>query len=240
MAVLRAYKGVSMTDLRSNIGPGIPKDDVQLTVTKGDITTVYTGHFSFEDHVWSGTINSVTLLDHGHKSWAVAGLSLDTHYAIEGSNLLKSYRAAFRGDDLLYGSAQADRLLGFGGQDTLRGGKGNDVLAGGVGNDKLLGGEGNDLIRGDEGADYLRGGAGRDLLTGGAGSDHFVFGANDGRDKITDFQNGTDRLEILGDVKFSDLHIAKLGTAVTVSFEHTVITIDHTSLAAIGAEDFLF
>lgn len=240
MAILRAYTGVSMTDLRSNIGRATYADGTRVTVTNGDVTTTYTGAFSHTDDAWAGTIHAVTLFDHGHKSWAVSGLSLETRYAMAGTGLLDAYRAAFRGDDRLYGSAQADRLLGFAGKDAISGGKGNDVLAGGVGNDNLSGGAGNDLLRGDEGADHLRGGAGRDILTGGKGADHFVFAAHEGHDKITDFQNGVDRLEILGDVTFADLHIAKVGTSVAVSFDHTVITLDHTKLAAIGAEDFLF
>ncbi|WP_338067654.1 VCBS domain-containing protein, partial [Neisseria weixii] len=60
------------------------------------------------------------------------------------------------------------------------------------GNDTLIGGSGNDI---------LFGGAGNDTLTGGVGADKFVFLANgnSGRDVITDFQAGKDK------VVFADL-----------------------------------
>ena len=45
-------------------------------------------------------------------------------------------------------------------------------------------------------ADTIEGGAGGDTLTGGAGADTFVFKSGDGNDKITDFTNGTDTIDL--------------------------------------------
>ncbi len=122
------------------------------------------------------------------------------------------------GNDMLDGSYQNDTLSGGEGNDTLDGGGGNDSLDGGVGNDildgaggndKLAGGEGNDLLDGGDGNDTLNGGAGNDTLyggddadklTGGAGSDLFCISAADaGKDTITDFKIGEDKL-VIGDV----------------------------------------
>ena len=47
-------------------------------------------------------------------------------------------------DDLMTGSAAANRLSALGGADTVRGSAGNDVLIGGGGADTLIGGEGID------------------------------------------------------------------------------------------------
>ncbi|KQM97916.1 hypothetical protein ASE85_13670 [Sphingobium sp. Leaf26] len=55
------------------------------------------------------------------------------------------------GNDMLTGSAEANRLIANAGNDTLNGQDGNDVLQGGAGNDRLNGGMGNDTI--DGGAD---------------------------------------------------------------------------------------
>ncbi|MFD1626626.1 hypothetical protein ACFSBS_18465, partial [Azospirillum griseum] len=47
--------------------------------------------------------------------------------------------------------------------------------------------------------DILFGSSGSDTLTGGAGADTFLFTApNHGLDTVTDFQAGTDRIEIVG------------------------------------------
>lgn len=59
--------------------------------------------------------------------------------------------------------------------------------------------DGSDIVRSGAGDDRLTGGRGADLLAGGAGADHFVWLAPDeGGDVVLDFQDGTDRLELLG------------------------------------------
>jgi Ca2+-binding RTX toxin-like protein len=99
------------------------------------------------------------------------------------------------GDDLLSGGAGNDALLGHGGADTLRGGSGNDTLGGE---------DGADILSGGGGADLLSGGTGADRMTGGTGPDTFVFrsgaetGAGRQRDVITDFDPGSDRLDLSG------------------------------------------
>jgi hypothetical protein len=97
------------------------------------------------------------------------------------------------GDDSHVGTRWNDTLQGLGGNDLLQGGAGRDVLFGGNGNDTLDGGAGNDV---------LVGGPGRDVLMGGAGADVFRFAATThagnggGRDQITDFVSGLDRMDL--------------------------------------------
>jgi Ca2+-binding RTX toxin-like protein len=95
--------------------------------------------------------------------------------------------------DVLSGTNGANELLGRDGNDTLFGRGGNDILEGGAGADRLDGGTGRDR---------LEGGEGNDLLTGGTGRDTFVFASafreNQGRDTITDFEAGLDRIELRG------------------------------------------
>ncbi|MFC2970460.1 M10 family metallopeptidase C-terminal domain-containing protein [Acidimangrovimonas pyrenivorans] len=82
---------------------------------------------------------------------------------------------------------QGAEQLGGAGADTLTGGAGADLLAGGAGDDRLVGQGGDDI---------LVGGAGSDTLTGGAGADTFVFAGDGGRDVVTDFTAGEDRLDL--------------------------------------------
>ena len=102
------------------------------------------------------------------------------------------------GNDEIDGGAGNDRLFGLGGNDEIDGGLGNDLLDGGDGADDLDGEGGNDSLFGGAGNDLLNGGAGNDVLTGGAGADVFEFYRGSGRDVITDFINGLDRIEIDG------------------------------------------
>lgn len=103
---------------------------------------------------------------------------------------------ALGGSDILIGAAAADVLDGGAGRDFVFGRGGNDNLYGGLGNDLLEGGAGADRLLGGTGRDHLAGGRGTDVLTGGAGRDVFVFEKGDGRDRITDFTNNIDDIEI--------------------------------------------
>ena len=102
------------------------------------------------------------------------------------------------GNDLMKGANGNDILGGGEGNDSLSGGAGNDILYGGNGNDALMGNMGNDMLFGGAGNDVLNGGLGNDRLFGGAGMDTFVFGANEGKDTILDFDAARDHIDLGG------------------------------------------
>lgn len=106
------------------------------------------------------------------------------------------------GDDVLTDTLGIDRLQGLGGNDTLTGLGGQDTL---------LGDDGNDTLFGNGGGDTLFGGSGSDTLTGGVGRDIFVLERGLGRDRITDFRDGQDRLGLSDSLKFRDLTILQRG-----------------------------
>lgn len=91
-------------------------------------------------------------------------------------------------DDRLRGTDGDDQITGKGGDDRLEGRDGDDLLVGGFGRDRLEGDEGRDTLRGGADDDRLRGDDDNDVLAGGAGSDTFQFDADDGQDRITDFE----------------------------------------------------
>ena len=69
---------------------------------------------------------------------------------------------------------------------------GNDednIITGNKGRNTLLGGEGDDVIGG---------GRGDDSMTGDDGADTFVFKFGGDRDVITDFEVGTDKINLVG------------------------------------------
>ncbi|HHC29184.1 MAG TPA: calcium-binding protein, partial [Rhodobacterales bacterium] len=103
------------------------------------------------------------------------------------------------GMDALNGDNGNDVICGDGGDDSINGGNGNDKLMGGDDNDRLFGGNGRDVLKGGSGSDLLAGDGGNDRMTGGTGEDIFYFaGASTGRDTITDFEHGYDRLDLIG------------------------------------------
>ncbi|MEO0408262.1 MAG: M10 family metallopeptidase C-terminal domain-containing protein, partial [Cyanobacteria bacterium P01_A01_bin.135] len=61
-----------------------------------------------------------------------------------------------------------------------------------------MGTDGDDMLVGSSAADVLNGMGGDDMYTGGAGADSFVFSIAQGVDTITDFEVGSDRIELSG------------------------------------------
>lgn len=154
------------------------------------------------------------------------------------------------GADLITGGAGADSLVGDAGADLAQGGGGRDVIMGGAGRDVLEGGGGRDTIEGDGGRDRLDGGAGFDVLTGGrgadtltggGGSDRFVFGSNHGRDEITDFVQGRDKIVIeTGLLDFDLLRITQNGDDVQIRTGGGRVIVLDDEVENFEASDFIF
>ncbi|MEO1144895.1 MAG: Ig-like domain-containing protein [Cyanobacteria bacterium J06638_22] len=160
------------------------------------------------------------------------------------------------GTDTLLGGVDNDRLLGGSGNDLMRGNLGNDQLNGGVGNDVMFGGTGNDTLNGQGGNDVIRGGAGRDVIRGGLGSDRIsgelgndrittgngrdriTIRRGHGFDRVTDFQNGQDRI-VLGGLRFADLTISQQDSDVLIrSGSERLLLLQNTRVGQINAADF--
>ncbi len=130
------------------------------------------------------------------------------------------------GSDHLFGGNGIDRLTGGSGNDSLSGGNKNDRLSGGNGSDRLSGGNGSDRLFGGNGIDRLTGGVGNDTLRGGGGNDIFQINSGVGRDVITDYISGDDRIKLLGGITENDLTFSYLRG-------HTRIKDDEGDLLAI-------
>lgn len=152
------------------------------------------------------------------------------------------------GDDVLFGDGGNDTLNGGAGADELHGGSGNDGFFGGGGDDHIYGDAGIDTIYGDGGNDVIDGGIGDDVLRGGAGADTFVQGIGGGSDRILDFQDGIDKLDLsaltwVGAV--ADLHLVQTSaTSTTIYYFDGVgdVSLKVVSAAPIilDGSDFLF
>ena len=136
----------------------------------------------------------------------------DTLYGGDGVDKLYGQS----GDDLLVGSAGADRLDGGNGVDTasyeqstagvnvlINSGRASIASLGGDAEGDVLksvevviGSSFDDTLKGNDLANVLDGGAGDDVLTGNDDADTFAFGIGSGRDTVTDFDAGEDRLDL--------------------------------------------
>lgn len=146
----------------------------------------------------------------------------------------------------LTGNFLGNTLTGNAGGNQLFGRLGADTLLGGAGSDSLNGGDGDDRLFAGAGADTLAGGAGSDQLQGGIGADLFVFARDGGRDRVTDFVAGEDRLDFTRDnriTSFNDLtnnHLRVSGDNVVITAGTDVVVLVNVRVSDLDAGDFLF
>ena len=150
------------------------------------------------------------------------------------------------GDDTIKGDSGDDTITGGAGDDTIDGGEGDDTINAGSGDDVIRGGAGDDTIKGGSGDDTITGGAGDDTLTGDSGADTFVFGPGHGHDRITDFTDGEDVIDlsqISGVTGFDDLTITQDGDDTVIDLsahDGGTIRLENFDVDDLDANDFLF
>lgn len=157
---------------------------------------------------------------------AIGGSGDDGIYGNSANNMLK-------------GGGGKDWLFGFGGADDLIGGGKRDKLSGSGGNDDLNGGGGRDRLKGGNGRDDFFGGKGNDKHTGGKGADTFYFDTTvrSGKDKITDFEDGKDMIEIAGGGKVT---WSRDGDDTVVVWNKGQVTLLGVDEGLINNDDFNF
>lgn len=125
---------------------------------------------------------------------------------------------------------------------TLQAAASGQTVAGGNADDAIVGGPGNDLLQGFGGDDILFDGAGTDQMSGGAGADIFILAADGQRDVITDFQPGTDRLDLsswTGLTTASQLQITTRYWGAEIRFQAEVLELRHAAGISITQADIL-
>ncbi len=174
-------------------------------------------------------------------------------------------------DDILTGDAGDNVLSGVAGDDRFDGGDGADQINGGDGNDtvtyensdagvtvNLLNGqtsgghaEGDRLssvenVIGSDFDDVIISGTTDNIMTGGAGSDTFEFRSTTANDVISDFESGTDFIDLthLGFSGFAELSslLTDTGDDLVLTFaDGGTITFEGLDdISDLTADDFLF
>jgi Ca2+-binding RTX toxin-like protein len=167
--------------------------NVEQLVMTGNAVTIGTGNAQ-DNTLYGVTASGANTL--------IGGLGNDTYIVGAGDVVIET---AGQGVDAVY--AYADHALAAGSSvEYLIGVAGAGMtLTGNELNNGIFGTSFADTINGGGGTDWLLGGAGADTLTGGTGIDTFILtsigdssvGAGN-RDVITDFLDGTDRIDLSG------------------------------------------
>lgn len=107
--------------------------------------------------------------------------------------------------------------------------------------ENVTGWQGHDFITGDGNNNRLDGRNGNDTLTGNGGSDTFIF--SNGADRITDFQNGVDHVEIssiFGATNYGQLNIAQSGANTVITLGVNSLTLNNFLSSNLDSTDFSF
>ena len=156
------------------------------------------------------------------------------------SVVVEAERMATSGNDVIQGSAANDRISGLKGNDRLVGLAGADTLVGGDGRDILQGDSGNDLLNGGAGNDRLIGGPGRDRITTGSGRDTIVVGLREGFDRVIDFTDRRDRIELTGRLSFGQLRLRQRGDDTLVQVGRVnLLVLEDTRTSLLNQADFV-
>lgn len=89
--------------------------------------------------------------------------------------------------------------------ESVIGGASDELLIGTPKGDVIIGGDGNDRIKGKSGHDRILDGDGKDQVWGGPGRDVFEFAADGKQDKLRDFQDGFDLIDLSAASNVDDL-----------------------------------
>ncbi|TBV04491.1 calcium-binding protein [Stutzerimonas kirkiae] len=211
-------------------GEGIVQEDLSISRKGNDLI------IRVKDASDSTNTDQLTV-----KNWySSAGYQIESVEFSDGHKLLAGQLTQL--GHIIYGTEEADTLVGFDAGVTITAGAGDDTLASiGRGTNTLLGGEGNDsitysyyadnTIEGGEGDDRIQvdythnsssnkntisGGRGNDVIVAGYARDTYLFNRGDGQDSITDY-GGTDKLVFGNGINSDDLWLRRAGNSLEVS-----------------------
>lgn len=175
----------------------------QISWGAGKVTYIFqmTGTYDAHLYVWGGDALPLMTRKADLKAFAQ---SITSYEQIQSGPLAEGQNIKFM-DLPGVTRTQNDKIIGTSGNDVFDGGKGKDLIIGGKGNDQLSGGKGKDTLKGGAGRDLLDGGEGNDRLIGGSKADSFVFKAGSGFDRVLDFQDDIDSLQLNSDLWTGDL-----------------------------------
>ncbi|MBF0613446.1 MAG: hypothetical protein HQL55_20230, partial [Magnetococcales bacterium] len=159
--VVDSYTSVFRTSRESITFNGPKGKRVTFTLTGNFTTTLY---YLSATTTYTGTINSITIVDDQGGRYAISGSIPVINILMETTDFEVLLPIVFVGNDNLTGNTGSDSLLGYSGNDTINGAGNNDSLWGGAGNDSLQGGSGNDGLDPGEGNNSVDGGEGEDDL----------------------------------------------------------------------------
>ncbi|MBA1242411.1 M10 family metallopeptidase C-terminal domain-containing protein [Pseudomonas japonica] len=206
------YAGIYRVDIHGNGASGVNLQgtthvEVSDNIIHDNAQTTDTAEVAIRSlGSTNGTQNFVydNIITGGAQStWGVAEIPSSTA-GVDGSvifgNVINGTQAgdinAVGTETQVYNNSDVLILRGSASADTLTGTRSDELISGDEGRDRIDGGAGNDVITGGAGADNLTGGTGNDVFRFTALSDSYRTATTSYSDRITDFNDDTDRLDL--------------------------------------------
>jgi Ca2+-binding RTX toxin-like protein len=195
---------------RISFGADITRNTVHASQYQGDDGSYYL-------QVAYGTAGDKVAIKNG-LAGGIQGYQFEDGTYISHAELIGNEGVPFH----VYGTQNADTLVGTGSGDVIEGNLGDDVLLGLDGNDTLLGDSGSDTLIGGMGDDVLDGGLGHDQLEGGGGQDSYLMYWGMGKDIAIDGVGvEINTLQLDPDITLSDLDSKRIGDDLFINFKTT-------------------
>ncbi|MEM7213369.1 MAG: calcium-binding protein, partial [Pseudomonadota bacterium] len=107
----------------------------------------------------------------------------------------------------------------------------------------IVGSDDGDIIIDRFDIDVIDGGLGNDRLVGGGGANVFFFEVGDGQDGVSDFETGSDQIDLRGSgIAFADLAITDVSGDAQITYDaptNSQITLNGVAASALSESDFL-
>ena len=236
---IRMYSEAGSTSTLINSGQ-IDSPSVAVVAGAGEDTVINSGLIRVGLRLGAGDDRFID--KGGHVTSAVSGGAGDDLYVIKSDSFFDLRENDGEGFDTVKSSVSWTLDYEFEAAQ-LTGKKNVDLTASNDGA-LLYGNVGNNRLTGGSSVDWLTGGRGNDILTGESDADHFVFKAGSGKDVITDFEDGADRINLetyKGIDGFGDLAVKQHGDDVVVTFaDGDQVTIRNFEKANLTDADFVF
>ncbi|UVC08042.1 calcium-binding protein [Rhizobium sp. TH2] len=231
--IFNAINGGPVTFINRGTIADVASKSIEVYLGYGDDRFVNRG--TLDGAAFLGEGNDVADLRNGSTTSIVSGgLGNDTY--IVNQNDGQAYEYAGQGIDTLKTSVSFT---------ATQAGEMEKFVAIGKANITIVANDLDNSVTGNRGKNLLDGGAGDDILRGGKGIDTFDFGTGGDSDRIMDFQNGVDRIDVSGWNTIDDF--ADIQAIVTVSGDDLVltlgnddITIKDMKMSELNAGDFIF
>ena len=232
--VVEAVSGGAVTFINKGTIADVPTAAIDVYLSANDDHFVNRG--TLNGTAFLGAGNDVADLRNGTATGIVSGSQGNDTYIVNKDDG-QAFEYADQGIDTLKTSVNFDARMGNGEIENFKaiGKTGITIIAN----------EYDNMITGNRGKNFLDGQAGDDTLRGGKSADIFNFGTGKDSDRIMDFEDGKDVINVaswnnIGD--FSDIQaiMSVSGDDLVLAFGNDDLTLRNTKISELDASDFIF